>query len=117
MGVRLKQKFSFSNFCPGRGLNPGPRSLMAVNVTTRLRRHPPIYLMQHGPFLVHLVFSYEKAWSQCASGTIFSGGQLTKTKFTKWSLSLKRLRTAAPAHCVLMLVNIPLRQLRNSCCN
>ena len=39
-GVRLKQKFSFSNVCPGRCLNPGPRSLMAVNVTTRLRRHP-----------------------------------------------------------------------------
>ena len=38
-GVRLKQKISFLNFCPGRGLNPGPRSLMAVNVTTRLRRH------------------------------------------------------------------------------
>src|SRR6218665_2455323 len=36
----MKHKFSFSNFCPGRGLNPGPRSLiMAVNVTTRLRRH------------------------------------------------------------------------------
>src|SRR6218665_1153225 len=39
-GVQLKQKFSFSNFCPGRGFNPGPRSLMAVNVTTRLRRTP-----------------------------------------------------------------------------
>src|SRR6218665_217701 len=38
-GVRLKQKFPFSNFCPGRGLKPGPRSLMAVNVTTRLRSH------------------------------------------------------------------------------
>src|SRR6218665_3668659 len=41
-GVRLKQKFSFSNFCLGRGLNPGPRSLIAVNVTTRLRRHPQV---------------------------------------------------------------------------
>src|SRR6218665_2108986 len=40
LGVRLKQKFSFSNFCPGRGSNHGPRSLMAVNVTTRLQRHP-----------------------------------------------------------------------------
>ena len=39
-GVRLKQKFSFSNFCPGCGWKPGPHSLMAVNVTTRLRRHP-----------------------------------------------------------------------------
>src|SRR6218665_194055 len=39
-GVRLKQKFSFSNICPGRGFNPGPRSIMAVNVTTRLRRNP-----------------------------------------------------------------------------
>ena len=29
-----------SNFCPGRGLNPGPRSLMAVNATTRLRGTP-----------------------------------------------------------------------------
>src|SRR6218665_1037828 len=38
--MRLKQKFLLSNFCPGRGLNPGPRSLMAVNVTTQLRRHP-----------------------------------------------------------------------------
>src|SRR6218665_767151 len=43
-GVRLKQKFSFSNFCPSRGLNPGPRSLMTVNVTTRLWRHPIILL-------------------------------------------------------------------------
>src|SRR6218665_3254822 len=43
-GVRLKQKFSFSNFCPGRGLNPGPRSLMVVNVITRLRRHPQCVL-------------------------------------------------------------------------
>src|SRR6218665_1044215 len=41
-GVRLKQKFLFSNICPGRGLNPGPRSLMAVNVTTRLRRNPKV---------------------------------------------------------------------------
>jgi len=31
---------------------------------------------------------------QCASGTIFSGGPRTKTKFTKSSLSLKRLRTS-----------------------
>ena len=48
-GVRLKQKCLFSNFCPGRGLNPGPRSLMAVNVTTRLRRHPKkiIILYKH----------------------------------------------------------------------
>src|SRR6218665_872159 len=38
--VRLKQKFSFSNFCPGRGLKPGSSSLMALNLTTRLRRHP-----------------------------------------------------------------------------
>src|SRR6218665_1256377 len=44
-GVRLKQKFSFSNFCPGRGLNPGPRSLMAVNETTRLRRHSKIFTL------------------------------------------------------------------------
>ena len=29
-----------SNFCPGRGLNLGPRSLMAANFTTRLRRTP-----------------------------------------------------------------------------
>jgi len=29
-----------SNFWPGRGLNPGPRSLMAANVITRLRRTP-----------------------------------------------------------------------------
>src|SRR6218665_178176 len=39
-GVRLKQKFSFSNICPGRGFNPGSRSIMAVNVTFRLRRNP-----------------------------------------------------------------------------
>src|SRR6218665_3962180 len=45
--MHLKQKFSFSNFCPGRGLNPGPRSLMAVNITTRLRRHPSIDLCIH----------------------------------------------------------------------
>src|SRR6218665_2976351 len=43
-----EQKFSFSNFCPGRGLNPGPRSLMAVHVTTRLRRHPNLLLESHG---------------------------------------------------------------------
>jgi len=29
-----------SDFCPGRGLNLWPRSLMAANVTTRLRRSP-----------------------------------------------------------------------------
>src|SRR6218665_2448652 len=29
-----------SHFCPGWDLNPGPRSLMAANVTTRLRRTP-----------------------------------------------------------------------------
>src|SRR6218665_3139271 len=45
-GVRLKQKISFSNFCPGRGLNPGTRSLMAVNVTTRLLA-PPARLRRH----------------------------------------------------------------------
>jgi len=28
--------------CPGQGLSPGPRSLMAANVTTRIRR-PPIH--------------------------------------------------------------------------
>src|SRR6218665_415517 len=38
------QKFSFSNFCSGRRLNPGPRSLMTVNVTTRLRRTPTAIL-------------------------------------------------------------------------
>src|SRR6218665_1683153 len=31
---------------------------------------------------------------QCASETIFSGGPRTETKFTKWFVSLKRLRTA-----------------------
>src|SRR6218665_2507987 len=31
-------KFSFSNVYPGRGLNPGSRSVIAVNITTRLRR-------------------------------------------------------------------------------
>src|SRR6218665_1602161 len=30
-----------------------------------------------------------------ASGTIFNGGPRTETKFRKWALSLKRLRTAA----------------------
>jgi len=29
-------------------LNPGPRSLMAVNVTTRLRRHPATTAPPHG---------------------------------------------------------------------
>ena len=31
-----------SNFCPSRGLNPGPRSLMAAKVTTRLLRTPKL---------------------------------------------------------------------------
>ena len=31
-----------SNFCPGRGLNPRPRSLMATNITTQLRCTPPV---------------------------------------------------------------------------
>ena len=31
-----------SNFSPSRGLNPGPRSLMAANVTTRVRRTPNV---------------------------------------------------------------------------
>ena len=34
-----------SNFCPSRGLNRGPCSLMAANVTTRLRRPAPIPLL------------------------------------------------------------------------
>src|SRR6218665_429635 len=36
----MKQKSRFPNLCPGQGLNPGPRSLMAANVTTRLWRTP-----------------------------------------------------------------------------
>ena len=36
-GVHMKQESRF-NFCPGRDLNLGTRSLMAANVTTRLRR-------------------------------------------------------------------------------
>ena len=33
-----------SNFCPGRGLNLGPCSLMAANVATRLGRTPTLYI-------------------------------------------------------------------------
>ena len=43
--VRMKQTFSFSNVCPDRGLNTGPRSIMTVKVTTQLRRNPPIGLL------------------------------------------------------------------------
>jgi len=31
---------------------------------------------------------------QCVSGTIFNGGPRIEVKFAKWSVSLKRLRTA-----------------------
>jgi len=41
-GMRLKQKFSFSNVWPGRVWT---RSLMAVDVTTRLRRTPIITML------------------------------------------------------------------------
>ena len=69
-GVRLKQKFSFSNFCPGRGLNPGPHSLMAVNVTTRLRRHPIYGAYGYAPWTrsteVELrIVTTSKDWSNC----------------------------------------------------
>src|SRR6218665_1188870 len=87
-GVRLKQKFSFSNFCPGRGLNPGPRSLMAVNVTNRLRRHlqttatPPLTrptrLRKYHVLIGHSV-TY---WPIYYKGNLYSVG--IYCKFIKW---------------------------------
>ena len=43
-----------SNFCPGRGLNRGPCSLMAANVTTKLRCTPLSYM---GPIKAEILLS------------------------------------------------------------
>jgi len=53
-----------SNFCPGRGLNLGSRSLMAANVATRLRRTP-------AP-LQNIIFYYNLLYISFRSCTLVS---------------------------------------------
>src|SRR6218665_1582550 len=54
-------------------------------------------------YIIYYIIVYKVIWYHnraldlplFASGTIFNGGPRTETKFRKWALSLKRLRTAA----------------------
>src|SRR6218665_1474640 len=56
----------------------------------------PIYIIYY-IIVYKVIWYYNRALdlSLFASGTIFNGGPRTETKFRKWALSLKRLRTAA----------------------
>src|SRR6218665_3967258 len=53
------------------------------------------YILSDIFFPIYFVSIYFVLPPCACSGTIFSGGPPTETKFTKWSVNLKRLRTAA----------------------